>query len=104
MNRRISNYRKTEHFLYRQWDRGITDEQLIEILKFCPQKKSNTLIVVSRKVLKQLGVKKDLELFIKSDKASLITCFFGSFQNYILNCRKQQKYFIINSLAPNAKN
>lgn len=103
MNMRILNYHKTEHFLYRQWDRGITDEQLIEILKFCPQEKCNTLIVVSRSVLKHLGVRKDYELFIKSDKASLITCFFGSFQNYILNCKKQQKYYIINSLAQNAK-
>ena len=103
MNNKILNYRKTAHFLYRQWDRGITDEQLIEILKFCPDIKCNTLIIVSRKVLKQLGVKKDHELFIKSNKASLITCFFGSFQNYLLNCKKRQKYFIINSLAQNAK-
>lgn len=103
MNSKILNYRKTDHFLYRQWDRGITDEQLVKILKHCPQKKCNTLIIVSRKALKQLAMKRDQELFIKSDKASLITCFFGSFQSYVLNCKKQQKYFIINSLAQNAK-
>lgn len=104
MNAKILNFQKTEHFLYRQWDRGITDEHLIEILKFCPQKKCNTLTIVSRKVLKELGMKKNKELFLKIDKTQLITCFFGCFQDYLCNNKKQQNYHIINSLASNAKN
>lgn len=96
---RVLSYHKTEHFLSRQWDRGITDEKLVKILQFCPHKKRNTFFVVSREVLKQLGIKRNQELFLKTDKTSLITCFYGTFQDYILNCKKQQKYWIINSLA-----
>lgn len=100
---RILNYRKTEHFIYRQWDRGITDEKLNKVLQLCPQKKCNTLIIVSRKVIKELGMKRNKELFLKIDKNTLITCFYGCFQEYLLNCKKQQDYYIINSIAPNAK-
>jgi hypothetical protein len=104
MNTKILNYRKTEHFLYRQWDRGITDEKLIEILQNYPYKKSNTLIVVSRKVLKKLGIKSKQELFLKIDRTWLITCFYGCFQDYIFNCNKKQNYYIMNSFAIIAKN
>lgn len=104
MNKQILNYRKTEHFLYRQWDRGISDDILSKLLVFCPKDKPNLLVVVSREAIHQLGIKRREELFIKLDKNLLITCYFGAFQEYLFSTRQEQDYLIINSLAPNAKN
>lgn len=104
MKNRILNFNKTAHFLYRQWDRGISDETLSEVLRLCPKNKSNIMVIVPRKVLQGLGLKKNEELFIKLDKNVLITCFYCSFQNYFSHCKRDQDYHLLSATCDNRKN
>lgn len=104
MNNRILNFNKTDHFLYRQWDRGIPDEVLSEILRLCPKNKSNIMVIVPRKALRRLGLKKKKELFIKLDKNILITCFYCALQNYFSHYKRDQDYHLLSSTCDNRKN
>lgn len=48
MQTKVGEFYKTEHFLYRQWDRGITDVELtLALAKVC-KPKGTQLLVVSR--------------------------------------------------------
>ena len=90
----IAGYFKTEHFLYRQWDRGVSDNELNFVLNRIQVKKRQQLLVVSRKIIRKYCNKKCLELFIKIEGKTLITCFYCDFQDY-LNPKKKENYQII---------
>lgn len=94
METKIAGYTKTNHFLSRQLDRGVTDLELKFALKKVNKSKGTKLLVVSRKVIKQCSHKKSLDLFIKLKGQILITCFYCDFQDY-LNARKKENYFLI---------
>ncbi len=91
-NKLIGKFRKTEHFIYRQWDRKITDKVLLKVLKNIKTTNKNTMLIISRKLLN--GIHK--ELFIKINNNILITCFYEEFQNY--KTIKKQNYIIINKI------
>ena len=93
----IAGYYKTDHFLFRQWDRGVTDIELKFVLTKVSKAKGTQLLVVSRKLIKQCAHKKSLELFIKVDGQTLITCFYCNFQDY-LNSGKKENYYLISQL------
>ena len=97
MKAQISSYFKTEHFLYRQWDRGIPDDLLKAVLptKVSSQKQ---LFVVSRKTLRKYSKNCKGELLIKTDGKTLITCFYCDFQDYFFNAQKNENYYFVNSL------
>ena len=97
MRNSIEGFFKSEHFNYRQWDRQISDHLLTKILKNIETKNGNTLLIVSRKVLKKINKNIKEELFIKIDHKTLITCFYCSFQEYKATIRKQN-YIIINKI------
>ena len=97
MSRILEGFNKTDHFMYRQWDRNITDKSLSKILKRLDKSKKKTLIIVSRKILKKIGVNCKKELFIKLDKSTLITCFYSDMQTY-LGTKREQNYLIINNI------
>ena len=40
MENRIRGFQKTDHFLYRQWDRGVTDKLLKNVLEEINPKKT----------------------------------------------------------------
>jgi hypothetical protein len=90
----IAGYFKTEHFLYRQWDRGVSNIELNFILNRVEAKKGPQLLVVSRKIIKKYSNKKCLDLFIKIEGKKLITCFYCDFQDY-LNSKKREYFQII---------
>lgn len=90
----IAGYFKTEHFLYRQWDRGVSNIELNFILNRVEAKKGPQLLVVSRKIIKKYSNKKCLDLFIKIEGKKLITCFYCDFQ-YYLNLKKRENFQII---------
>jgi hypothetical protein len=100
MEARISGYFKTEHFLYRQWDRGVTDDLLKAVL---PSEVSleKQLFVVSRKITKKYLKNCKTELLIKTDGKTLITCFYCDFQDYFFNAKKIENYFFIKNLKTN---
>lgn len=97
MEAKICGYFKTEHFLYRQWDRGVPDELLKAIL---PEDVSlqKQLFVVSRKIMKKYLKNCKMELLIKTNGKILITCFYCDFQDYFFNARKNENYYFIESL------
>ncbi len=97
MRNYIAGFFKTEHFTYRQWDRKVNDIVLSSVLKNVDTNKSNTLIIVSRKVLKKINIKVNKELFIKIDNNILITCFYCELQEYYAKNRKQN-YLIISEI------
>ena len=94
MKTAIHEFRKTYHFLLRQWDRNISDAMLTILLEKVKPAKGKRLLVVSRRLLRKLFKIKCCELFIKVDGNSLITCFFFDFQDY-LNARKRENYFLM---------
>ncbi len=93
----IAGFFKSEHFTFRQWDRTINDKVLSSILKNVDTNRSNTLLIVSRKVLKKINIKANKELFIKVDNNILITCFYCKFHEYYPKNR-EQNYLIINEI------
>ena len=95
MNCKLEKFRKTDHFIYRQWDRGITDKLLSSVLNSINTNRKNTLVIISRNILSKSGIKIKKELFIKIDKNTLITCFYSDFQDYT-NTIRAQNYLIIN--------
>ncbi len=97
MRNYIAGFCKSDHFTFRQWDRKINDKLLNEILNKIEPNKENTLIIVSRKVLKKVNKKVNKELFIKVNNKTLITCFYCEFQEYYVVDR-EQNYLIINEI------
>lgn len=97
MGNNIAGFCKTEHFAYRQWDRTIKDSVLRSILKNVDTNKTNTLLIVSRKVLKKVNIQVNKELFIKIDNNTLITCFYCELQEYYTRNR-EQNYLIISKI------
>lgn len=95
MSCKLDKFHKTDHFIYRQWDRGISDKLLSTILNSISTNRKGTLVIVSRNILKKSGVKIKKELFIKIDENTLITCFYSDFQDYI-NSKRVQDFLIIN--------
>lgn len=93
----IEGFTKSDHFTFRQWDRKISDNLLTQILKNVKPNNSNTLLIVSRNVLKEINKSINEELFIKVDNKTLITCFYCKFQEYIAT-NKKQEYLIINKI------
>lgn len=97
MRDHIAGFFKSEHFTYRQWDREISDNVLSHVLKNIEITNCNTLLIVSRKVLKKINIKINKELFIKVDNNTLITCFYCELQEYYAKNR-EQNYLIISEI------
>ncbi|MCL5129349.1 MULTISPECIES: hypothetical protein [unclassified Algibacter] len=97
MRNYIVGFRKTDHFNHRQWDRTVNDKVISQLLKNVGTNKSNTLLIISRRVLKKINIKVNKELFIKIDNNTLITCFYCEFQEYYAGNR-EQNYLIISEI------
>jgi hypothetical protein len=97
MKEQILGYYKTDHFLFRQWDRNIPDILLKAIL---PREISTKrqLFVVSKKIVRKFLKKYNKELIIKADGKVLITCFYCNFQDYFFKGQKKENYYFIYKL------
>lgn len=93
----IAGFCKSDHFTYRQWDSTINDKVLTHVLKNVETNQCNTLLIISRKVLRKVNVKVNKELFIKIDNNILITCFYCELQEYYARNREQD-YLIISKI------
>lgn len=100
MEAQIAGYFKTDHFLFRQWERDVPDDLLKSILP--PNVSSNKqLLVISKKLVRKYLKKSNSELLIKTDGKILITCFYCNFQDYFFNAQKKENYYFINQLNYN---
>ncbi|MDD2386095.1 MAG: hypothetical protein PHP52_04870 [Bacteroidales bacterium] len=93
----VANFKKTDHFLYRQWDRKIDDSLLEKILnKINENISSKTFVVVGNKLLKKFGLKvsNKANLIIVANTNLLITIFMV--EDLYQYLKSQPKYdFII---------
>lgn len=96
MEKIICGFKKSDHFMYRQWDRGIPDELLRKVLPSL-EHSEKVLCIISKRALQNIDKEIDRELFIKINGKILITCFFEDFQVY-RGVKKSQNYLIINNL------
>ena len=80
----MKNFRKTKHFLYRQWDRGLDELELRKILDLISRRKEKiengkTFVFVGEELLKKTGIKlrgvTNLVIIIKENRL-LVTLFF----------------------------
>lgn len=69
---------KTDHFKYRQWDRGIEDCIVDAVTSKLNILKTKSTIIVSARFLKslKLQISKNSHLIIVSKEKSLLTLFF----------------------------
>lgn len=74
----IQNFYKTDHFLYRQWDRAVEDRVIDSITCKLKPTKAKTTIIASSKFLKSLKLQfsKTTYLIIVAKDKSLLTLFF----------------------------
>lgn len=96
MERKILEYKKTDHFLYRQWDRKISDLLLYKALPFVSSQSEEELIIViksERLKLNQLHQHWNQFLAIVVKRKILITCFWCDELQKIR--RKNRKILII---------
>ena len=88
MEIKINYFFKTEHFMHRQWERGLSDKILENILPQVNRCNHKLIIIVSRVYLKQISNKKSLDLFIILNGKSLITCDYCNFQDFLLTAKR----------------
>jgi len=92
MKATILNFHKTEHFLFRQWDRDIDDNLLLKSLNSLESKpKGKNLIIVGAEIINQWVKNAEVDekykslrinLFIVIHDHTLITCFRERFSHY----------------------
>jgi len=92
MKSTILNFYKTEHFLFRQWDRDIDDNILLKSLSSLKETpKGKNLIIVGASIINEWVddcevdrkyKSKRTNLFIIVQDHTLITCFREKFSHY----------------------
>lgn len=86
MTTQILNFKKTNHFLYSQWDRSIHDEILYKVLPYvaCTTCKKD-VVIVCPSFLKRKGIKsKNREsLIIITSNNTLTTCYWCDHPDYL---------------------
>lgn len=105
MKRTIYNFRKTDHFLHRQWHRGIEDNLLENLLADLPPQPKNTktVLIVLKSHLEYLKKKQKYYVHSKGHlviicKANvLITVFFVDILNdfYLFSQFKQYEKILL---------
>ena len=80
MKNSILNYRKTKHFIFRQWDRAINDDLLYRVLPLLKETRINksTLFWIDLTKMKQAPKCKHQKLGLVVKNNLLISCFWAS--------------------------
>jgi hypothetical protein len=98
MTTKILNFRKTDHFLYRQWDRKVDDILLGKILPYVNGKKNEKEVtIVFSSFLKKSKIKnKNNNCFILITKGAVIlTCYWCDNPEYLYYKEKNAKFQIL---------
>lgn len=86
MTTKILEFKKTDHFLYSQWDRNINDQILYNVLPFVECTKCHKdVIIVKPSFLKRKGIKSRNNecLVIITSNNVLITCYWCDHTDYL---------------------
>jgi len=86
MNKQILEFRKTDHFLYKQWDRRIDDKMLYGILPFVECTKcEKDVVFVLPSFLKRKGLSNDdVQCLILITRGNLLlTGYWCDHPNYL---------------------
>lgn len=100
MNTKILEFRKTEHFLFCQWDRKIDDQMLYKILPYvkCTQcEKDVVLVLPSFLKKKNLGKDDNTCLILIMKRNLIITGYWCDHPNYLFNKEKGAHFQILYS-------
>jgi len=95
MNKQILEFRKTDHFLYRQWDRGVSDSLIVSALGSINVEDSDkTILVIGNSTLKKNGEKvkpkSNLIIILKNNK--LITLYYVTdLYDYLKSVSKRER-------------
>ncbi len=86
MTQQILEFKKTNHFLYSQWDRGIGDPTLYKILPYVERTRyEKEIVIVYAPFLKKRAISKDSEtcliLILKFNL--IITAYWCDSPNYL---------------------
>ena len=95
MRHKIAGYAKTNHFQYRQWQRGLSDYELSKILNLINCEDQSYMLVIGKKRLAKCKITFSRELFIKIKDKVLITFFYGKLE-FQMRKNNQEKYHLIN--------
>lgn len=83
----ILNYRKSNHFLLKQWDRCIEDTFLYKVLPYIDQLKSGKNIIIAKPIfLNRKGIVMDsmISLVVVIKENLLITCYWCHNPEYLI--------------------
>jgi hypothetical protein len=95
MRPKIAGFVKTDHFQYRQWQRGLSDYELSKILNLINCEDQSYMLVIGKNRLAKFKISFSRELFIKIKNKVLITFFYGKLE-FQMRKNNQEKYHLIN--------
>ncbi len=98
MNKQILEFRKTDHFLYKQWDRKIDDKMLYDILPFVECTKcEKDVVFVLPSFLKRKGISSDdVKCLILITKGNvLLTGYWCDHPNYLFKKEKDSHFQLL---------
>lgn len=95
MRPKIAGFIKTNHFQYRQWQRGLSDYELSKILNLINCEEQSFMLVIGKSRLTKFKINSPRELFIKIKNKVLITFFYGKLE-FQMKKNNQEKYHLIN--------
>ena len=95
MKTQILNFRKTDHFIYRQWDRNVDDCVLKKVLMHTDQTKCKKAVVVTPHFLKNKGVHKGNKCLVLIIKDNLLLTTYWQELETLLFCPQEKTHFQI---------
>lgn len=88
----------TNHFKARQVERSVPQKLIDSVLNHISRTKRKTMVIISRKILRDYGINMRKDLFLVIDGPVLITCYYRDFQEFILTSHQTTEYLIINNI------
>lgn len=78
MRPKIAGFIKTNHFQYRQWQRGLSDYELSKILNLINCEEQSFMLVIGKSRLTKFKINSPRELFIKKKTRCSLLFFMAS--------------------------
>tara|TARA_B110000285_G_scaffold229542_1_gene294435 strand:+ start:1146 stop:1439 length:294 start_codon:yes stop_codon:yes gene_type:complete len=87
---------KTNHFIHRQKERFIPNTLLIALQRRIKRAKKTTAVIISRQLLLNYGIRKNMELFLIVNDQVFITGYYQDVTEYFLQEKKHLAFQLIN--------
>ena len=98
MNKQILEFKKTDHFMFKQWDRNIDDKMLYSILPYVKCTKcEKDIVLVLPSFLKRKGLSiDDIQCLILITKRNLLlTGYWCDHPNYLFTKEKDSHFQLL---------